>query len=56
MLDNSVGISIVQDFVKFNWNWITEKQIKNNWGSLTSNLLLVSMEGTTVYTFFSEFT
>ncbi|XKL68822.1 hypothetical protein PGB90_006591 [Kerria lacca] len=45
VLDNSVGISIVQDFVKFNWNWITEKQIKNNWGSLTSNLLLVSMEG-----------
>lgn len=38
-------MTIVQDFAHFNWNWIKEKQTKNSWGPLSSNLLLVSMEG-----------
>lgn len=46
MLDNSVGVSVVQDFVKFNWDWFRDKTSKNNWGPLTSNLLLIAMEGT----------
>lgn len=53
-LDNSIGLSIIQDFARFNWTWIKEKQKKNNWGPLTSNLLLISMEGqfrTTVFIF-----
>lgn len=44
-LNDSVGPSIVEDFVRFNWNWVTDYQKKNSWGPLTSNLLLVSMEG-----------
>ncbi|XP_065222718.1 hypoxia-inducible factor 1-alpha inhibitor-like isoform X1 [Planococcus citri] len=45
VLDNSVGVSVVQDFVKFNWDWFRDKTSKNNWGPLTSNLLLIAMEG-----------
>lgn len=45
VLNNTVGMTIVQDFAHFNWNWIKEKQTKNSWGPLSSNLLLVSMEG-----------
>ncbi|KAK6169076.1 hypothetical protein SNE40_020197 [Patella caerulea] len=44
-LNDSVGKSIVVDFVKFNWSWITEQQKKYKWGALTSNLLLVGMDG-----------
>ena len=44
-LNSTVGKSIVHDFLKFNWPWITNQQKNNNWGSLTSNLLLVGMEG-----------
>ncbi|XP_046989276.1 hypoxia-inducible factor 1-alpha inhibitor-like [Schistocerca americana] len=44
-LNSSVGQAIVHDFLNFNWDWINSKQKKNGWGPLTSNLLLISMEG-----------
>ncbi|XP_060552574.1 hypoxia-inducible factor 1-alpha inhibitor-like [Ruditapes philippinarum] len=44
-LNDSVEKTIVYDFVNFNWAWLTEQQTLNNWGPLTSNLLLVGMEG-----------
>lgn len=44
-LNNSVGPEIVQDFIKFNWAWVTSQQKANNWGPLTSNLLLIGMPG-----------
>lgn len=31
--------------MQFNWKWVTEQQKLNKWGPLTSNLLLVGMEG-----------
>lgn len=33
------------DFLGFNWNWINKQQGKHGWGQLTSNLLLIGMEG-----------
>lgn len=33
------------DFLGFNWNWINRQQAKRGWGQLTSNLLLIGMEG-----------
>ncbi|ESO87419.1 hypothetical protein LOTGIDRAFT_220114 [Lottia gigantea] len=44
-LNDSVGKSLVLDFIKFNWSWATEQQKKYKWGALTSNLLLVGMDG-----------
>nr|XP_029499651.1 hypoxia-inducible factor 1-alpha inhibitor-like isoform X1 [Oncorhynchus nerka]XP_029499660.1 hypoxia-inducible factor 1-alpha inhibitor-like isoform X1 [Oncorhynchus nerka] len=44
-LNDTVGRKIVVDFLGFNWNWITKQQSKRNWGQLTSNLLLIGMEG-----------
>lgn len=44
-LNDTVGKKIVLDFLAFNWNWINEQQARRNWGPLTSNLLLVGMEG-----------
>ncbi|XP_013890051.1 hypoxia-inducible factor 1-alpha inhibitor [Austrofundulus limnaeus] len=44
-LNDTVGKKIVVDFLGFNWNWINKQQAKRNWGPLTSNLLLVGMEG-----------
>lgn len=44
-LNNTVGQAIVMDFLQFNWQWLNMQQKKNNWGPLTSNLLLVGMEG-----------
>lgn len=41
-LNDSADKQIVEDFVRFNWKWITERQLKAQWGELTSNLLLVS--------------
>lgn len=40
-----MGPAIVQDFLNFDWNFCNGKQAKHNWGHLTSNLLLISMEG-----------
>lgn len=45
-LNDTVGRKIVVDFLGFNWNWINKQQTKRNWGQLTSNLLLIGMEGT----------
>ncbi|TRY95939.1 hypothetical protein DNTS_001946 [Danionella cerebrum] len=44
-LNDTVGQKIVVDFLGFNWNWINKQQAKRNWGPLTSNLLLIGMEG-----------
>ncbi|KAG2463016.1 HIF1N inhibitor, partial [Polypterus senegalus] len=44
-LNDTVGRKIVVDFLGFNWNWINKQQAKHNWGQLTSNLLLIGMEG-----------
>ncbi|KAG8233363.1 hypothetical protein J437_LFUL005824 [Ladona fulva] len=44
-LNNTVGPAIVEDFLKFNWEWVNGRQKKHSWGHLTSNLLLVAMEG-----------
>lgn len=44
-LNDGVGKRIVYDFLQFNWKWVTDQQQKNNWGPLTSNLLLIGMEG-----------
>ncbi|XP_055517848.1 hypoxia-inducible factor 1-alpha inhibitor isoform X2 [Leucoraja erinacea] len=44
-LNDTVGKKIVLDFLGFNWNWANKQQTKWNWGQLTSNLLLVGMEG-----------
>lgn len=44
-LNDTVGPQIVQDFVQFNWKWVTGHQLRNNWGPLTSNLLLISQQG-----------
>lgn len=44
-LNNTVGPAIVQDFLDFDWSFCNSKQTKHNWGPLTSNLLLISMEG-----------
>jgi hypothetical protein len=47
MLNNSMGPKIVEDFLRFRWDWINSKQKKHGWGPLTYNLLLIGMEGTT---------
>lgn len=44
-LNDTVGKNIVVDFLDFNWKWICDIQKQNNWGPLTSNLLLVSSAG-----------
>lgn len=44
-LNEGVGKRIVADFLGFNWSWVTEQQKKNKFGPLTSNLLLIGMEG-----------
>uniref|UniRef100_A0A1A8GXL8 Hypoxia-inducible factor 1-alpha inhibitor n=1 Tax=Nothobranchius korthausae TaxID=1143690 RepID=A0A1A8GXL8_9TELE len=44
-LNDTVGKKIVVDFLGFNWNWINRQQAQRGWGPLTSNLLLVGMEG-----------
>nr|XP_039272674.1 hypoxia-inducible factor 1-alpha inhibitor-like [Styela clava] len=44
-LNDTVGPNMVRDFVKFRWEWCTRYQRLCRWGDLTSNLLLVGMEG-----------
>ena len=44
-LNDTVGKKIVEDFVKFNWTWVTDQQKRHGWGPLTSNLLLVAPPG-----------
>jgi hypoxia-inducible factor 1-alpha inhibitor (HIF hydroxylase) len=36
---------MVKDFLKFEWDWLKSLQKTMTWGPLTTNLLLVSMEG-----------
>ncbi len=50
-LNAGVGQQIVFDFLGFNWAWVTKYQQENNWGPLTSNLLLISQEGKILYLF-----
>ncbi|KAF6208048.1 hypothetical protein GE061_016498 [Apolygus lucorum] len=44
-LNVSAGQEIVKDFVQFKWDWINGIQKEMGWNSLTSNLLLIGMEG-----------
>lgn len=44
-LNSSVGPAIVKDFIQFDWSFVNGKQLKFNWGPLTSNLLLIGLEG-----------
>ncbi|XP_072050886.1 hypoxia-inducible factor 1-alpha inhibitor-like [Amphiura filiformis] len=44
-LNDTVGKKIVDDFVKFNWSWVTDQQKRHGWGPLTSNLLLIAPPG-----------
>lgn len=44
-LNETVGKQIVIDFLGFNWLWISSQQKKQKWGPLTSNLLLIGLEG-----------
>ncbi|XP_076317986.1 hypoxia-inducible factor 1-alpha inhibitor-like [Tachypleus tridentatus] len=44
-LNDTVGKNMVDDFLSFNWNWIARQKKENNWGPLTSNLLLISTPG-----------
>ncbi|EGD72167.1 hypothetical protein PTSG_00189 [Salpingoeca rosetta] len=42
-LNDTVGPTIVKDFVGFNWTWLTDVVKALNWGHLTTNMLFVSM-------------
>ncbi|GFO38263.1 hypoxia-inducible factor 1-alpha inhibitor [Plakobranchus ocellatus] len=44
-LNDTVGPRIEMDFKGFNWDFAYRQMKKNRWGPLTSNLLLVGMEG-----------
>ncbi|XP_018672432.3 hypoxia-inducible factor 1-alpha inhibitor [Ciona intestinalis] len=44
-LNDSVGTNIVTDFLQFNWDWVNKCQAAYGWGSLSSNLLLIGLEG-----------
>jgi hypothetical protein len=43
-LNKSIGKQIGADYVGFNWVWAMERQKEWDWGSLTSNLLLVGQK------------
>ncbi|CAK8684185.1 hypoxia-inducible factor 1-alpha inhibitor-like [Clavelina lepadiformis] len=45
MLNESVGQEIVKDYVDFNWDWVGRIQNEQGWGPLSSNLLLIGLEG-----------
>ena len=45
MLTNSVSNTVVKDFLAFNWKWLSSQQKTNQWGPLTSNLLLIGQPG-----------
>ncbi|CAM1314576.1 HIF1AN (predicted) [Pycnogonum litorale] len=53
-LTDSVGQAIVDDFLTFNWPWVTAQQKKHQWGPLTSNLLLVGMPGSVTPVHYDE--
>lgn len=44
-LNSTVGPSIVEDYLKFDWHFVADKKNKHLWGELTSNVLFISMEG-----------
>lgn len=44
-LNSTVGSTIVEDYLKFDWHFVAEKKNKYHWGELTSNVLFISMEG-----------
>lgn len=44
-LNSTSGASVVQDFIRFRWDWVTAKQKLHNWGKLTYNLLLIGLQG-----------
>lgn len=44
-LNSTIGPAVAEDYIRFDWQYVNEKQHKHNWGTLTSNLLFVAMEG-----------
>ena len=44
-LTDAVGASIKHDFIHFNWKWLNERKKRYNWGTLTTNLLLIGQPG-----------
>nr|CAB3252828.1 hypoxia-inducible factor 1-alpha inhibitor [Phallusia mammillata] len=44
-LNDTVGPNIVQDYLQFNWHFVSRIQSKMQWGDLSSNLLLIGQEG-----------
>lgn len=48
-LNNTVGPAIVKDFLEFRWDLLSKLQKLCEWGHLTSNLLLIAMEGRGIF-------
>ncbi len=45
ILSDGVSDKILSDFCGFDWKWLANQQQRNDWGSLTSNLLLIGLPG-----------
>uniref|UniRef100_H2ZFW9 JmjC domain-containing protein n=2 Tax=Ciona savignyi TaxID=51511 RepID=H2ZFW9_CIOSA len=45
ILNDTVGTNIVDDFLQFNWDWVNKCKAAFGWGQLSSNLLLIGLEG-----------
>ncbi|XP_013775038.1 hypoxia-inducible factor 1-alpha inhibitor-like isoform X1 [Limulus polyphemus] len=39
------SLQLVNDILTFNWGWARMQQKQNNWGPLTTNLLMISTQG-----------
>ncbi|KAF2361559.1 JmjC domain [Trinorchestia longiramus] len=44
-LSSNIGPKVAADFVSFNWLWLRKLMKIVHWGPLTSNLLLIAMQG-----------
>jgi hypothetical protein len=53
-LCDGLGPQIVDDFKRWNWNWVLAQRDKLRWGPLTANLLLVGEAGTITPAHFDE--
>jgi len=53
-LNSEISKNVRSDFLSFNWNYLFNRQAKHAWGSLSSNLLLIGMEGNVTPCHFDE--
>nr|CAI5821854.1 unnamed protein product [Callosobruchus analis] len=44
-LNSTFGPAIVEDFMGFDWRYVTDKKARHGWGELSANLLFIAMEG-----------